>query len=219
MAQTRVQTRAEGAAIAGRLRRVRVRANLALVDFTDCLLQAYDGVARRAYQKFVARGSKPGSELDDWLSSERELATHIQVDVAESENFVHAMVTLKGDRGGEVSVALEGRWLMVLDAQEFVCQGAPQAVLSTMDWNSEMGAAVAATELTRGFGVATPNRVAGGCDVGAETEEADERESMRVRWGSQPFCVVELPSEVDRERSVCVLADGVLAVRMPKSGK
>ena len=29
--------------------------------------------AKRAYQKFEARGSKHGSDVDDWLMSEREM--------------------------------------------------------------------------------------------------------------------------------------------------
>ena len=30
-------------------------------------------IARRAYDKFLARGRQPGRELEDWLDAEREL--------------------------------------------------------------------------------------------------------------------------------------------------
>ncbi|MBI3318954.1 MAG: DUF2934 domain-containing protein [Candidatus Omnitrophica bacterium] len=32
-----------------------------------------DAVARRAYEKFLSRGSKHGHHLEDWLEAEREL--------------------------------------------------------------------------------------------------------------------------------------------------
>jgi hypothetical protein len=32
-----------------------------------------DAIARRAYELFLARGSEPGHEMDDWLQAESEL--------------------------------------------------------------------------------------------------------------------------------------------------
>jgi hypothetical protein len=32
-----------------------------------------DAIARRAYELFLARGSEPGREMDDWLQAEAEL--------------------------------------------------------------------------------------------------------------------------------------------------
>ena len=32
-----------------------------------------DAIARRAYELFLARGSEPGHEMDDWLQAEAEL--------------------------------------------------------------------------------------------------------------------------------------------------
>jgi hypothetical protein len=32
-----------------------------------------DGVARRAYELYEARGREPGRDVDDWLQAEREL--------------------------------------------------------------------------------------------------------------------------------------------------
>lgn len=34
-----------------------------------------DAIARRAYELFLARGSEPGHEMDDWLQAEAELST------------------------------------------------------------------------------------------------------------------------------------------------
>src|SRR5271168_4464699 len=49
------------------------RETVARCDLTDCLLQAYEFVARRAYEKFLMRGGESGKELEDWLSAEREM--------------------------------------------------------------------------------------------------------------------------------------------------
>ena len=212
MSQTsRTATRGETGAIAPRHRVPAARATLTFADFTDSLLQAYDGVARRAYQKFVARGSQRGSELSDWLAAEQELGAVMQVNVESSDTHVYAMVTLSAEQRAEVSVAVEGKWMMVMDSQEFANQGAPALHLNAMDWNSEKGCAEAAGDW--------PGRLAafGVWRDLLASEEADEREDMRMRWGSQPFCMVELPAEVDPAKSSCVLADGVLAVRMMKS--
>src|ERR1700749_5259166 len=134
MAQTtRTATRGETGAITLRQRMPAVRATLTFADFTDSLLQAYDGVARRAYQKFVARGARPGSELDDWLTAEHELGAAMQVSIEESATHVYAMVTLSAEQSAEVSVAVEGKWMMVLDSQEFSNQGAPVMHLNTME--------------------------------------------------------------------------------------
>jgi hypothetical protein len=211
MAQTsRTATRGETGAITLRQRVPAARATLTFVDFTDSLLQAYDGVARRAYQKFVARGARPGSELDDWLTAEHELGAVMQVHVEESDTHVYAMVTLSAEQSAEVSVAVEGKWMVVLDSQEFASQGAPALHLNAMEWNSEKGRADVASEW--------PGRLAafGVWRDLLASEEADELEDMRMRWGSQPFCMVELPAEVDPAKSTCVLTDGVLAVRMKK---
>jgi hypothetical protein len=212
MAQTtRTATRGETGTITLRQRMPAVRATLTFADFTDSLLQAYDGVARRAYQKFVARGAQAGSELGDWLAAEQELGAAMQVNLEESETHVYAMVTLSAEQRAEVSVAVEGKWMMVMDSQEFANQGAPALHLNAMDWNSEKGRAEVAMEW--------PGRLAafGVWRDLLSSEDADELEDMRMRWGSQPFCMVELPAEVDPAKSSCVLADGMLALRMMKS--
>ena len=34
-----------------------------------------DAIARRAYELFLARGSEPGHEMEDWLQAEAQLTT------------------------------------------------------------------------------------------------------------------------------------------------
>jgi hypothetical protein len=49
-------------------RQASLRERVLFFDLTDCLLSAYDGVARLAYDKFVLRNeNSAGNELRDWL--------------------------------------------------------------------------------------------------------------------------------------------------------
>ncbi|MGA2712541.1 MAG: DUF2934 domain-containing protein [Bryobacteraceae bacterium] len=46
-------------------------------------------IRRRAYERYVARGGKPGSQLDDWLQSEEEIREALEraIDEADEESF------------------------------------------------------------------------------------------------------------------------------------
>jgi HSP20 family molecular chaperone IbpA len=133
-----------------------LRECLGLHDLTDCLLEAYDCVARRAYEKFLERGGRPGGELADWVSAERELLPSLPAHISESGGVLYAMVSVPGATAAAVSVAVEPECLVIL-------------ARSKPDGDSP----------------------------------------------ARSFCVVELPVEVDAARSSAVLADGILAVRMP----
>jgi HSP20 family molecular chaperone IbpA len=87
---------------------------LPLRDMTDCLLQAYDCVARRAYKKFLRRGGVSGGELDDWLNAEHELLGNLPVDVEDSGTFVSALASLPGFTSEDVDVGIDPRWLIIL---------------------------------------------------------------------------------------------------------
>ena len=87
---------------------------LPLRDMTDCLLQAYDCVARRAYQKFVSRGAHPGGELEDWLNAERELLGNLPVNLEDGGESLSALASLPGLSSEEVNVGIDPRWLVIL---------------------------------------------------------------------------------------------------------
>jgi len=86
-------------------------------DMTDCLLQAYDCVARRAYQKFVRRGGLPGDELEDWLNAERELLANLPVNVEDAGMFVSVLASLPGLEAEDVEVGIDPKWLVILGRQ------------------------------------------------------------------------------------------------------
>jgi len=48
-----------------------------------------DAIARRAYELFLARGSEPGHEVDDWLQAESQLNAEA-VDTEEQLSSVEA---------------------------------------------------------------------------------------------------------------------------------
>jgi HSP20 family molecular chaperone IbpA len=174
-----------------------VRETLPLRNLPDCLLTAYDGVSRRAFERFVARGSGVGSEIADWRSAERDLFLPITVELQETEDVVYAMATVPELSGAEIAVAVEDRWLLISGYMENL-GGEFERGRETMRWidfddlysvlKDEASAPVIGEE---------DSRLAPGVD-------------------SRPFCVVELPAGVDASRCVAVLADGVVAVRMPK---
>ncbi len=86
-----------------------LREHVTLCDLTDCLLSAYDGVARLAYEKFRIRGKdSAGNELQDWLDAESELLGQMEVDVAESGDFVNALASVPGYRSVHISLGVEG---------------------------------------------------------------------------------------------------------------
>jgi hypothetical protein len=85
-----------------------------LRDLSECLLDAYDFVAQRAYEKFIERGNLTGDKVSDWLSAERELLPKLPADVQDSEKFVYALVSVPGPNSRRISVGIESQWLVVL---------------------------------------------------------------------------------------------------------
>jgi len=77
---------------------------ITLSDPTDCLLEAYDCVARRAYEHFIERGPRPGGELEDWLIAERELLLGFAINVENSTQFVYAMASIPGATAARIEV-------------------------------------------------------------------------------------------------------------------
>lgn len=91
-------------------------------DMTDCLLQAYDCVARRAYQIFLGRGGNPGGELDDWLNAERELLGNLPVNLEDGGESFSALASLPGLSSAQVDVGIDPRWLVILGHHHRACE-------------------------------------------------------------------------------------------------
>jgi Protein of unknown function (DUF2934) len=283
---------------------------LPMRELTECLLQAYDCVARRAYEKFIERDGTPGGDLDDWLNAERELLPSIPVNIEDAREFVYALAAVPR-RGGRISVAVESRWLVILShteesdprdrfarghddgkdmpvthGQTLLAEAAETGVRMfrkcvaldracaqeearnggcwkpggeprrdlTVDAPTMMPVETGTTAvlrrepgrsaLTRAteFDAAryadgewgTRRTVVGaGADHAAATEgdnrfeiDSATRDAMNAgrtesvdMLPAQSVCVLELPQEVDGERSIAVLSNGLLGIRMPKIAK
>jgi hypothetical protein len=162
---------------------------ITLSDPTDCLLEAYDCVARRAYEHFLARGPRPGGELEDWLSAERELLLDFTINVEDRAQFVYALASIPGATAARLEVGIDSRWLVILA----LASRAAQIRRAEMTWSETRGV---------GLGLRFTPRVEPRIDDDCGP--------------SKSVCILELPATVDAARSIAVLSDGLLAIRMPK---
>lgn len=245
---------------------------LPLRDMTDCLLQAYDCVARRAYQMFVSRGGQPGGELDDWLNAERELLGDLPVNLEDSGESLSALASLPGLSGKDVDVGIDPRWLVILGHHNPAGDSADQTQRSTefdevTAWvstihtdartlrincraaNSPGSPATrhapprlpahfsaysdlsvvavnaglnAEGDSPKSVSVMTSDRArepsasSESLDSCTESNARNQANPRERHAASQLFCVLELPVEIDPSRSIAILANDLLGIRMPK---
>lgn len=172
---------------------------ITLSDPTDCLLEAYDCVARRAYEHFLARGPRPGGELADWLRAERELLLGFTINVQDSAEFVYALASIPGATAARLEVGIESRWLVILAQDSRPAQVVRDEVVSGVTRSFDLGLAIG-----RGKSPA----------AGAGRHEESSLDDERTP--SKSVCILELPAAVDAARSIAILSDGLLGIRMPK---
>jgi HSP20 family molecular chaperone IbpA len=195
-----------------------------LRDMSDCLLAVYDEVSRRAFQRCIVRGAQDGSDREDWKAAEDDLFARISVDFEESGGNLYALASLPGCAGAEITVAVDEGWLLIAgyvgaNLREDAAEDFGDHVID------EFG-----SDACRGESAQGPVVICSGesCDVcendghreGSRVprdECAAERQAPILR-APRPFCVVALRAKVDPERSVAVLSNGLLAIRMAKAG-
>ncbi len=194
-----------------------------LRDLTDCLLDAYEAVTRRAQKMYLQRGDASNGELDDWLSAERELLPALPIDIAEFGDFVYALASVPNSSAA-ISIGIESRWLLIL-AQRHPPEGGPSvgaqhAAPGPDAWRDAAHSARAPIE-ARSAGMLPAVLAFGGAaeirrqDAGAT--KPDLTPSATHSPPARTASVLELPAEVDASRSIAVLSNGLLAIRMPKS--
>ena len=174
-----------------------------LSDLTEALLCAYDGVARRAYEKFMDRGARTGSELEDWLDAEHEVLGEMQVDVAECGGFVSVLASLPGYRSAQVILGIEPRWLLIFGCQECKDRADTPGMVRSLDplrGPPRMDAAALAVMC-----------------VHACREEVSARHADSAHPSVNLFCIQELPAEVDPARCSAILSNGLLGIRIFKT--
>jgi len=167
---------------------------VSLRDLGDCLLEAYDSVARRAHERFLERGAQAGGELEDWLAAERELLHVLSVHVKETDNAVYALACVPNSNGAGLSIGVEATWL---------------AIVVHADGDGTDGNETIPADMQEMFYTIGHDAEGGGrCD----SAQASERTAAWTR----AFSIQQLPAQVDPMRSVAVFSKGVLGIRMPK---
>src|ERR1700722_19478469 len=168
------------------------RESLTLRNLADCLLAAYDGVSQRAFERFVARGSRTGSEVADWQSAENDLFRPIAVELTETDEAIYALATVEELSAAEIAVAVEDRWLLISGHVEY--RGRKAGGSATGE-ETERG-----RESMRWIDWDDLYSVLKDSEAAAELQNTDGAARSRSRAkkvDSRPFCVVELPAGVD----------------------
>jgi HSP20 family molecular chaperone IbpA len=190
---------------------------IALSDATDCLLEAYDVISRRAYENFLDRGPRTGDELQDWVRAERDLLLDFPIHLKESDEFVYALASLPGARAAHLEVGIESRWLVILahHAQDHRRDAASPEIRAGESRPHERPREVGSRDNRSSLLRATESRSENGSP---ENRSAVSHRAPHSDVDRPPksICILELPADVSAARSIAVLADGLLAIRMPK---
>jgi HSP20 family molecular chaperone IbpA len=216
---------------------------VAVRDITDCLIEAYDCVARLAYEKFVARGAHAGGELDDWLTAEHELLDNLPADIQDSGEFITALVSVPGLRASQINIGIESRWLVIVSRRE--CEGefgrardadgdGHKSAAENRAENDDDGEEEKVAKFSRVVhSFAQTERISAAAFAPSPELHASRRTLEFNALCGEPLCgeascgnpskpppqlfaILELPAEVDASRAVAVLAGGLLGLRMPK---
>ena len=196
---------------------------IALSDATDCLLEAYDVICCRAYEHFIARGPRPGDELQDWVRAERDLLLDFPIHVKESDEFVYALASLPGARAAHLEVGIDSRWLVILahhDRDDCRDGAAPEDRARESDsherrrevWSRENRPSFLRETERRSEDVPPEDR----SPVSHPARSPGPAPHFDVDRPPKSICILALPVEVSAAGSIAVLADGLLAIRMPK---
>jgi HSP20 family molecular chaperone IbpA len=196
---------------------------IALSDATDCLLEAYDVISRRAYENFLARAPRSGDELQDWVRAERDLLLDFPIHVKESDEFVYALASLPGARAAHLEVGIDSRWLVILahdardDCRDAASPGNQAGEPGTRERRREVR--------SRGNLPSLLHEIESHSEDGSpENRSAVSHPARSPGPGPhsdfdgppKSICILALPVEVSAAASIAVLADGLLAIRMPK---
>lgn len=202
-------SRSEGGVAASHEVRDSGHHQIPLRDLAECLLEVYEGVSARAFRLHQAKGAEAGSELEDWKEAERDLLGAMPVDLAETGENFYALASVPGYAPAEISVAVEDCWLLISGYGHSF--GQAESAVGGVKFD-ESGIVSSGSEASAadspGEGV-SPSLI-----LQSDPCAEQRGESCAVR---RPFCVVELGRKVDASRSIAVVANGMVAVRMAKA--
>jgi HSP20 family molecular chaperone IbpA len=201
-----------------------LREQIPLRDMSDCLLAVYDEVSRRAFQRCIVRGAQEGSDREDWKAAEDDLFARIPVDFEESGGNLYALASLPGCAGTQITVAVDECWLLICGDADHKRRAHVTEDFGDSECEDAAGDS-GGNEDSGDLQAIGPNesyelRDGGGQDENptAQNNEDHDRHQAAGYCAPRPFCVVALRAKVDPGRSVAVLSNGLLAIRMGKAG-
>jgi len=184
----------------------------------------YDEVSRRAFQRCSVRGAQQGSDREDWKAAEDDLFARIPVDFEESGGNLYALASLPGCAGAQITVAVDECWLLICgdaghnrkaQAADDFGEGALEDRRADSEGND---GDVGPESVTSDEAYAPEDRDGRSEGSVMEIVERNHERGAPSLPAPRPLCVVALRAKVDPGRSVAVLSNGLLAIRMGKAG-
>jgi HSP20 family protein len=105
---------------------------------TDRMNEAFDEIARRAFEIFDGRGRLSGHELEDWFKAEGEVFHSVHVRVAESEDALEVQAEVPGFNENELTISVDPRRLMIAGKRESSHEEEAGKVLYSKTCNNEV---------------------------------------------------------------------------------
>ena len=142
------------------------------------------------------------------------------INVENSTQFVYALASIPGATAARLEVGVESRWLVILAQVARFGQIARDDAIPSTTRIFDLGLTITRDE-------ALGSRAIGGREARVDTPRRIDTRMMQPtvpdsrvddRGPSKSVCILELPAAVDAARSIAILSDGLLAIRMPKIG-
>lgn len=80
--------------------------------------QAYDSIAKRAFEIFDNNGRWFGHELSDWLQAESELFHPVHIEIAETDEALTVQAEVPGFTAKDLDIHLEGNRITIAGKHE-----------------------------------------------------------------------------------------------------
>ena len=80
---------------------------------------AFDSIARRAYEIFEADGRQLGRDLENWFRAERELLHPVNVEIRESDDMLTLIAEVPGFEAKDLEISLEPNRLTLAGKREW----------------------------------------------------------------------------------------------------
>lgn len=99
---------------------------------------AFDSVARRAYEIFEANGRQFGRDLEDWFRAERELLHPVHMELRESDNQLTLKAEVPGFDAKDLEISVEPHRLTLAGKREWKKEEEKERVLFSERRSSQL---------------------------------------------------------------------------------